>query len=315
MRSFAISVLVAGAALLVAKPFGPIYAQSGGSDPHAYFKALVARPDHWVSYSLRDQAQLTKYRHSDKTAMYVTYDPANDSYPMRQDAAKIVIPAGSLPNQVHLPLNLQGGGTALMTWDAWWGPEFLTKTGGLNNHKTFQISSPWSRSELFFEIRSLYGNSGSGDIAEVDVRSYAGIGPNAWKGGLDRLEPRKAAFMIKPATWTRYYVFYEAVPNAHDRFSIWIADENRNPVQIYDRVQVDAVNEQLTKLRIEFNTSQQRDPALGPLVAYVRNMVVLKGLTDPTALFQRPGAGGTLPPYVPPAATAPAPPANLRFVP
>lgn len=73
---------------------------SGGEtgDPHAYFNALVARGDHWLSYSLRSQRQLDYpknggYAHSNGAALWVTYDPASDASPERQDAARVVIPA------------------------------------------------------------------------------------------------------------------------------------------------------------------------------------------------------------------------------
>ncbi len=68
-------------------------------DQHAYFNALVARGEHWRSYSLRDAAQLN-YRNQggliDSNAtegLWVTYNPGADSDRHRQDAAKIVIPA------------------------------------------------------------------------------------------------------------------------------------------------------------------------------------------------------------------------------
>lgn len=78
-------------------------------DPHDYFNALVARADHWKSFSLRpvagepitspyyeNQLRAPKdggYANSNSAALWVTYDPAHDSDPYRQDAAKVVIPA------------------------------------------------------------------------------------------------------------------------------------------------------------------------------------------------------------------------------
>lgn len=57
---------------------------------HQYFDALVARPDHWKSYSLRDAAQIALYR--GRTRADVTYQFSSDSDPRKQDAAKVVIP-------------------------------------------------------------------------------------------------------------------------------------------------------------------------------------------------------------------------------
>src|SRR5688572_7668481 len=67
-------------------------AAAAAGDPHEYFNALVKRSDHWKSYSLRSADQMVAYRHSGARPMYVTYDPSNDSYPKRQDAAKVTIP-------------------------------------------------------------------------------------------------------------------------------------------------------------------------------------------------------------------------------
>ena len=67
-------------------------AAAAAGDPHEYFNTLVKRSDHWKSYSLRSAAQMLQYRHSTARPMYVTYDPENDPYPGRQDAAKVMIP-------------------------------------------------------------------------------------------------------------------------------------------------------------------------------------------------------------------------------
>lgn len=69
-------------------------------DPHAYFNALVARGDHWKSFSLRDPGQLDHpknggYANSNSVPLSVTYSPSTDPDPNRQDAAKLVIPAFS----------------------------------------------------------------------------------------------------------------------------------------------------------------------------------------------------------------------------
>ena len=57
---------------------------------HAYFDSLVARPDHWKSYSLRDAAQIALYRQG--STPWVDYIFATDPDPRKQDAAKIIIP-------------------------------------------------------------------------------------------------------------------------------------------------------------------------------------------------------------------------------
>jgi hypothetical protein len=67
-------------------------AAAADADPHTYFDALVKRSDHWKSYSLRSADQMLEYRRTRTRPMNVTYDPANDRYPDRQDAAKVSVP-------------------------------------------------------------------------------------------------------------------------------------------------------------------------------------------------------------------------------
>jgi len=80
---------------------------TGAEDPHAYFDALIARPDHWKSLSLRPRAgepvtsphyenQLASSKvggHAAPGEPWITYAPGSDSDPDRQDAAKVRIPA------------------------------------------------------------------------------------------------------------------------------------------------------------------------------------------------------------------------------
>lgn len=259
-----------------------------GTGAHAYFEALRAHPAHWRSYSLRDQAQLNKYSQK-KPAVYppVTYDPANDTYHTPQDAAKVVIASDSLQNQVRLPLELIGG-SALITWDAWWGREYITNRGQLVTHKTFQIASAWDGSARFIEIRNQYTQGGVEHVSDVDIRSYWPSRPPASLGPNGRQLPMVGTFKVKPQTWTRYFAFWESNPTGGDAFSLWVADEISEPVQLYDRIAQDAKDETLIQLWIEFNSSSTRDVAFGPLTAYVRNVVVLRNVADPRALFQRP---------------------------
>jgi len=69
----------------------------GQVSQHAYFDSLVARADHWRSYSLRSAAQLARpqeggFASSNSGPLAVTYSPETDTEPNAQDAAKVVIP-------------------------------------------------------------------------------------------------------------------------------------------------------------------------------------------------------------------------------
>ena len=107
----------------------------------------------------------------------------------------------------------------------------------------------------------------------------------------------------------------------NDHVSMYMADEDRNPVMLYNRLPMHLPIDHATESRrgsmgsfwLEYNTStsaltrnDQRD-----LIAYARNFVVLRNPTDLPTLLIRP-SGGVPPPY-----TGPAPldaPRNLRIM-
>lgn len=73
-------------------------ALAASADPHAYFKTLVARSDHWKSFSLRTAGQMLTianggYAACGSCSQDITYSPSSDTDPHAQDAAKVVIPA------------------------------------------------------------------------------------------------------------------------------------------------------------------------------------------------------------------------------
>ncbi len=98
--------------VLVALGFGLVLAERGSqsavsaaeSDPHAYFDALTARNDHWKSFSLRTPEQVQEYKAANSLPASVTYDPANDPHPRRQDAAKVEVPTWLLSGTLALPV-------------------------------------------------------------------------------------------------------------------------------------------------------------------------------------------------------------------
>jgi hypothetical protein len=310
---------------------------------HAYFETLAARPDCLAAYSLRDNAQLAKYTNAPGRPQRVTYDPESDHDPRRQDAAKIVVPAGkvSLGNTVRLPIGTSDGTTTLVTWDAWFGAEFQFAKTNIGNYKTFQFSSPKDR--IWFEVRTRFKQdeaahgkrkaareSGaaktgkkvknnkrdaaqtgqpaetaaekppavantkdeSGIIGVVDARGYGGqdkpFGPNVTKSA--PLSPEVGSFTIRPATWTRYWVLIEQRANDWDLVSLWVGDEQHDPVQIIDRLQL-SVKTSVDQFWLEFNTSSHGKGAdLAERVAYARNVAMLRNIDfkDVKALLQRP---------------------------
>lgn len=266
----------------------------GDPTAHAYFDALSSRSDCLVAYSLRDADQILEYAQSKYQFQNVTYDPGSDPDPRRQDAAKVLIPAGkvSLPNQVRLPIPSVGGDTLLVTWDVWWGKEFRYEDTHIGDYKAFQFASPAGR--IWTEIQSDFNAAVKRPpaVAMAEVRAYGEIkngelGPNVTNE--HPLSPMLNQFGIQPETWTRYWVFFKPAGEWHE-FSFWMADENRDPILINDRLQMKPGEnaDGWEKFWLEYNTSSHPQEGLGERVSYVRNVVMLRGVADPKALLERP---------------------------
>jgi hypothetical protein len=128
----------------------------------------------------------------------------------------------------------------------------------------------------------------------VEVRAYGEakdgeVGPNVTNS--NPLSPMAGAFAVMPEVWTRYWAYFNPVGEWHE-FSLWVADENRGPVLVLDRRQIKP-NFKLgatgwEKFWLEYNTSSHGVETLGPRVAYARNVVMMKGVREPTKLLQRP---------------------------
>ena len=132
------------------------------SRSHEYFNSLVALPQHFRSWSLRDQAQLDGLLRTG-TSRYFTYVFGSDSYSDPQDAAKFYKPvddqigtrSDSIPGnqQLRMPMGIpySSGDSILVIWDWYYGREFRSCLGEIRNYK-------------IFNIRSSTGSSNSGNI-------------------------------------------------------------------------------------------------------------------------------------------------------
>ena len=90
---------------------------------HGYFDALVARAEHWKSFSLRDPAQLTYPKfggytnaNSESVGLWVTYNPTADTDGHKQDAAKVVIPP--FDTRTRLVSNVSSSDSVIVLEDA-----------------------------------------------------------------------------------------------------------------------------------------------------------------------------------------------------
>lgn len=132
----------------------------------------------------------------------------------------------------------------------------------------------------------------TGVIGVVDARGYGGqdhpFGPNVTNSA--PLSPEVGTFTVRPATWTRYWAFIEQHENDWDLVSLWVADENHDPVQILDRLQL-SVKKSVDQFWLEFNTSSHgKGVELPERVAYARNVAMLRNIDykDIKPLLQRP---------------------------
>lgn len=250
-----------------------------------FFEDLVSRPDVVAAYTLRDDAEVLKYTRSKFQPRNIIYDPAGDTDPRAQNAAKIVVPAGkvSLPNQVRLPIPDVRPQSVLTVWDVWWGSEFSFLQSGVGHYKTFQFASPGG--QIWTEVQSNFKDGSQvvpPGIATAHIRAYGEIkdgelGPNVTDD--NPLSPMVNQFTIKPETWTRYWIFFNPV-GVWFEFSYWMGDAATGAVLLNDRLQmIPAPNAYgWEKLWIEYNTSSLANPP-ADRVGYIRNVVMLKGLS------------------------------------
>jgi len=280
----------------VSGPYVPETSAVNPGGPHAYFDALSLRGECMVAYSLRDMSQLLAFMDSTSKTWDVTYDPAHDPDPRRQDAAKLLIPAStvSLPNNVRLPIPDPGTDSVLVTWDSWLGREFAFANTGISNYKHFQFASPAAR--IWTEVKADfdYAQHFPPAVAMLRVRYYGEkaqgeAGPNVTNE--NPLSPQASEFPILPEVWTRYWAYFKPAGNWFE-FSMWMADETHGPVKVLDRLQIQP-NYSLgatgwEKFWLEYNTSDHGLPVFPARTAYARNVVMLKGVADPTTLLERP---------------------------
>jgi hypothetical protein len=231
------------------------------------------------------------------TSVNVTYDYVNDRYPNRQDAAKVTIPADqvSLKDTIRLPIPPVGDSSLLVTWDSWWGREFERSHSGLLNYKNFQLASGariWTQVNTEFDRAT----EAPGALAMFSVRQLgesfgeSPVGANVTD--TNPLSPYRT-FAIMPETWTRYWAYFNPVANRWFEFSMWVADETHSPVKTIDRLLIKPDYPEgaigWEGLWLEYNTSSTViPPGRGPLVGYARNVVMLRSVSDPTQLLERP---------------------------
>ncbi len=282
---------------------------------HAYFDMLTARADCMTSFHFRSQANidLLKSHAEGDTKIPVAYNATHDGAKYEID------PSGSLPHsgatgtpQKRVPLGIQGVTSMLLTWDLKiaesmrWKPlteqRMLPDRDGvlqletvryLDQHKSHRLddrgASPWIGLKQNYVGAAKRGQG----VAEFFFSAQTQyMGPGTTRGSSEKITPVLGEFYVNPDKWTRVWVFVEGNIGTADnavKLSVWIADENREPMQLYNRVNMITPPEGIGLFRYEFDSSL-KDALNGPGQQYQRNFVVLKGLSqaEVVSLLQKP---------------------------
>ena len=256
-----------------------VVAAPSSTGSHAYFEMLAARPDCHLAHPLRSQTEIDAMttRSRDSRKHPTIYDSAHDAMLQRS--------AGDTPTNAEQKIarvTMGGGASALIVWDfkigsslAWQGEGFLEQ------FKAYRFD--YAGGEFYMAVKHDYqraARQGRG-IAEMFVSSkMTFLGPGTTNSNSEILEPRLTEFYVEPDTWTRYWMFFDgAIGGAEPvELSVWAADENREPIHIYDRILVNTPEGTgMDEFRFEFNTSDGmvlNDTTYN----WSRNLVVLKGV-------------------------------------
>ena len=158
-----------------------------------------------------------------------------------------------------------------MIWEGRWDAGFGGELGNLRQHKAFQLSNSSTNDERRIEIRTRFDRASGSDIAIVDARGYV------WDPQGAPLPGQTNSFTIKPETWTR---FFTMIDFDRRRFYMWISDENRGPIQIFDGLQFSDMSGGIDNFWYEFNTSQKPPGTPGRVNIWGRNFAALKDVAD-----------------------------------
>ncbi len=264
---------------------------------HDYFNMLVSRPDCMTSFHFRSQANidLTPSRADGANKIPIRYDSSHDAARFEID------PSGKLPSsgstgtpQKRLPIHVKGT-SLLITWDLKIAASMkFVAPDGLDQHKSHRIDNTDADAWLGMKQNYLKAANRSLGIAEFFFSATQEfMGPGTTRGSSEKINPVAGEYRVQPDTWTRVWVLIEGdIGNAAKtscQLSVWLADENRAPFQMYNRVNMITPTDGIGIFRYEFDSSQ-KDASNGPGQQWQRNFVALKGVNRDTVvgLLQRP---------------------------
>lgn len=298
-----------------------LVAAAASDNPHDYFDTLASRSDCQVAYSLRAEGQIAKYRYGGYPVK-VTYDASMDAARWQWNYNDTSAENLRLPIRLDRPAS--GTSKLLIVsdhrWDSAWLTEYKDPAGNpIGGWKWMQVTSmtgPGStRSRIWFEpqmrwigdmhnVNAIVGTTRTQPflganpmpLSSFSAREYLGpVAPTTNDGasacgipyGGDTLATIANCFAAYPNTWTRTWIELKATAGQdYTEISWWMADENQNAVPILLNARQISYPPH-TEFWFEYNTSAEARVG-GPMTAWGRNVVVLKDVADPTALFQRP---------------------------
>ena len=273
---------------------------------HDYFNTLRLRADCLVSFHLRSQLQLDSMITAGRSERRIP-----TAYDATMDAARFAIdPTGQTPNsgatdtmQKHARLRADGA-SLLVTWDLRIGANMrYVAPNGLGQHKSFRMDD--NSGNGYMTLKANYAkatNQGEG-VAELffTISGQKWIPTGGILGSSETIQPALTTVYAQPDTWTRVWWYLEGNvggaswnPDKPElgnlvHVSAWIADEQREPVQLLNRVPVYSPAGGVDIFRYEFDTSQD-SASNGFGAQWNRNFVALRGisLAGVRDLLQRP---------------------------
>jgi hypothetical protein len=189
-----------------------------GGPSHAYFDSLVGLPQHLCNWSLRDQARLNAITNSG-VSDYFTYAPSLDSHPFKQDGAKFFKPvddqigtrSDSIPGnkQLKMPIKILDG-SVLITWDFWYGHEFIANRGTVGGYKIWQHRQNragrwWSHTVRFTEAEEPGEVGRSFDTLSVGQLNIPGVTKDEPYTPTGAGAKAGRTYGVYAGRWTRYW--------------------------------------------------------------------------------------------------------------
>lgn len=220
-----------------------IVAEGTVEGAHDYFASLQALPEHYNSWSARDQAQLDVVVNNGSVGSLVfTFDPDNDTHPEKQDACRLYkdTASRSVPGTQQLWFRANPvitTGSVIVTWDWYWTQDWMgtANRGTVNNYKSWQFmidnDGYWTLMNVFTIGQGQDPTCVSGIWDEF--RSYGrpdGMIRNesvlpSGEGTYVQYPNSAEKYKQFPSRWIRYWIEYKfnLAPSA---FTEWADDYN-----------------------------------------------------------------------------------------